>query len=149
MNNYIYLHENHQFTNDNVEVKLDLTQDTSSKRNVFQQIDENTSSTTNNLRGSSLYSPTASPLEGLLTSRQTRHVTASKDQMDSENGDNWLLGASSMSVNGTEIPTALETITKGNDVVVDEDYEDLAIDLMARDVRHFDNYSNISSLSQR
>ena len=149
MNNYIYLHENHQFTNDNVEVKLDLTQDTSSKRNVFQQIDENTSSTTNNLTGSSLYSPTASPLEVLLTSRQPRDITASKDQIDSHTGDNWLLGTSSISVNGTEIPTVLETITKGNDLVVDEDYEDLAIDLMARDVRHFDNYSNISSLSQR
>ena len=149
MNNYIYLHENHQFTNDNVEVKLDLTQDTSSKRNIFQQLNENTSSKPKNLTDASLYSSTTSPLEALLTSRQTRHATASKDQIDSQNADNWLLGTSSISVNGTEIPTALETITKVNDVVVDEDYEDLAIDLMARDVRHFDNYSNISSLSQR
>jgi hypothetical protein len=32
---------------------------------------------------------------------------------------------------------------------MDESYEDLEIDLIARDIRHFDNYSNISSLNHR
>ena len=149
MNNYIYLHENHEFTNDNIEVKLDLAQDTASQPNVVHQVNKNRTSKANNLTGANLYSPTTPTIEGQLTSRQPRHVTASKDQINSQNGQNWLLRTPSISVNGTKANVKLDTIMEGNDVDVEEDYEDLAIDLMARDVRHFDNYSNISSLSQR
>ena len=149
MNNYIYLHENHQFTNDNIEVKLDLAEDTASQPNHVHQVNKNRTSKANNLTDANLYSPTTPPIEGQLTSRQPRHVTASKDQINSQNGQNWLLRTPSISLNGTKAPVKLDTIMEGNDVDVEEDYEDLAIDLMARDVRHFDNYSNISSLSQR
>ena len=56
------------------------------------------------------------------------------------------LNFSHPSTNDVTIDLGMSVEERGED---DENYEDLAIDLIARDIRHFDNYSNISSLNHR
>ena len=185
MNNYIYLHENYDFTNDNVEVKLDLAQDPSSQTNNVNRDGKKFSSNAKNsipiVTETDLYSPTASPIEGQITSRLPRHTSLSENKIRNENEESFhrpmvpLTPSKSASKptpshDKSHSNVILKSITNNeissnnspknrsgdHDIITEtineptaEDYEDLAIDLMARDVRHFDNYSNISSLSHR
>ena len=200
LNNYIYLHENYEQSNDHVELELDLTQDSSLSQsgNVRQINDGIKLNAKNGLPINSetkSNSVTVSPLEDQITSRQPRHTTQSKNpnvseikesfqrpmvpskpskdvsnHIQSQNQiyssevlnsitnnegniskkvERWsLLGSTGVS-NDTKASEQPEDMTNANSDAQHEDYEDLTIDLMARDVRHFDNYSNISSLSKR
>ena len=200
MNNYIYLHENYENSNDHVELRLDLTQDSSlsqsgNARRINDGIKLKVKDELPVVSETKLNSVTASPYEDHVTSRQPRHTTQSKDQNESEikesfhrplvpskpskdasrhiqsqnkiyssevlysitnnEGNNskklesWSSHRSTRVFNDTNQSEQLEDMTNANSEVQHEDYEDLTIDLMARDVRHFDNYSNISSLSKR
>ena len=200
LNNYIYLHENYEHSNDHVELKLDLTQDSrlSQSGNAHQINNGIKLKATNGLplvSETKLNSVTVSPLEDQITSRQPRHTIQSKNQNESgikesfhrpmvpskpsndvsretqsqdttyssevlnsitnNEGNNskkiesWPLHRSTGVFNDTKASEQHEDMTNVNSEAQHEDYEDLAIDLMARDVRHFDNYSNISSLSKR
>ena len=89
---------------------------------------------------------------------QSQNKTYSSDRLNSitnNEGNNskkfgsWSLHGSSGILNDTKASVQYEDMTNANAEAQHEDYEDLTIDLMARDVRHFDNYSNISSLSKR
>ena len=200
MNNYIYLHENYEQSNDHVELELDLTQDSSLSQsgNVHQINDGIKLNAKNGLPINSetkSNSVTVSPLEDQITSRQPRHTTQSKNPNVSEikesfqrpmvpskpskdvsrhiqspnqiyssevlnsitnnegniskKVERWSLHGSTGVSNDTKASEQPEDMTNANSDAQHEDYEDLTIDLMARDVRHFDNYSNISSLSKR
>ena len=200
MNNYIYLHENYEQSNDHVELELDLTQDSSLSQsgNVHQINDGIKLNAKNGLPINSVTksnSVTVSPLEDQITSRQPRHTTQSKNPNVSEikeslqrpmvpskpskdvsrhiqspnqiyssevlnsitnnegniskKVERWSLHGSTGVSNDTKASEQPEDMTNANSDAQHEDYEDLTIDLMARDVRHFDNYSNISSLSKR
>ena len=201
MNNYIYLHENVELSNDNIEVKLDLAQDSSSSEsnnlhNDNGQIELTAKNDVPIFSKTSVKTVTSSPLEDQITSRQPRHIAQSSNQHESgvkgsfhrpmvlskpskkvsrniqshkniyssdilesitnnddgnssKKAENWSLHTPTLGLNSTEATEEHENMMNLNTEDEQEDYEDLAIDLMARDVRHFDNYSNISSMSQR
>ena len=89
LNNYIYLHENYENSNDHVELRLDLTQDSSlSRSGNVRRINDGIKLKLKDglpvVSETKLNSVTASPYEDQITSRQPRHTTQSKDQNESE-----------------------------------------------------------------